>query len=541
MSSLEGPPSTHSAAAPEFYTWAFPGAPVRIQLHLNVVELLGREVRRAFDSVPAHSVEIGGLLLGRADFPSSDIIDVKHFEPFLCDYRTDHKFILSETDSRKLENLLASHAAYRRDGLSVVGFYRSHIGEGLGLRPNDVSLAAKYFNDPANVFLLVKPATDGSSTGGFFFWDSGRIDSQFSYLEFPFDPRHLTGTRLKSDRLEPDQKALEEQPAQDDLSLPEMPLLEDLAREASAPPRPRWLLQVLFAIAMMALGAAGYGVYMRWSGAPSSAAQAVVDAPALALEVQRQGADLRVSWNRHSFAVARASDGVLEIRDGDLQVQQLHLDVDQLRHGSIFYTPANPTVQFRLEVTDPDSAKTSETVLALTASRLESRSGSSPGAGATKAPAPPQTTAPAGDQTASPGFAHDFGEPVRVAVVPPAANSASKSVPELPQPSRTPAAPMRLAESYTPPQAMREVQPKLPPSANAEVTSLVEVQIRVQIDDKGAVTKAEPVPGKERVNSVLVNAARDAALRWRFEPAWRDSRPVASEVVLKFQYRPSVR
>jgi hypothetical protein len=38
---------------------------------------------------------------------------------------------------------------------------------------------------------------------------------------------------------------------------------------------------------------------------------------------------------------------------------------------------------------------------------------------------------------------------------------------------------------------------------------------------------------------LLVDAARSAALRWRFEPAWRGSRPVASELILKFQYRPA--
>jgi hypothetical protein len=86
---------------------------------------------------------------------------------------------------------------------------------------------------------------------------------------------------------------------------------------------------------------------------------------------------------------------------------------------------------------------------------------------------------------------------------------------------------------------MREVQPSVPANASAEVTSLVEVEIRVHIDDKGAVVSAEPLPGKKPVSSSLVGAARSAALRWRFEPAWRSNRPVASELILKFQYHPA--
>ena len=241
MSLSEGSPTTQSAAAPEFYTWTFPGAPVRVHLHLNVVELLGREVRRACESVPSHSVEIGGLLLGTSDVVASGVIEIKHFEPFLCEYRTDHKFILSDTDDRKLEKLLAAHAGYRRDGLSVVGFYRSHIGEGLSLRPRDISLAEKYFSNPANVFLLVKPAEQGSSNAGFFFWDDGRIDSQFSYLEFPFESRLLTGGTLKTRLPEPgpEQKSQEEPLTPADFSVPEMPG-PDRALGISHPLCTRW-------------------------------------------------------------------------------------------------------------------------------------------------------------------------------------------------------------------------------------------------------------------------------------------------------------
>ena len=539
MSLFDRSVATQSRPAPEFYTWTFPGAPVRVLLNLNVVEQLGREVRRAFESVPAHSVEIGGLLLGTAGFASSPVVEIKHFEPFLSEYRTDHKFILSDADSRKLENLLTGHAAYLKDGLSVVGFYRSHIGEGLALRPQEVALAEKYFNDPAKVFLLVKTVDDGFSTAGFFFWDGGRIESQFSYLEFPFEPRLLSGAAVPERAPEAD--AEHRQSAPEGLGLPELPSLEDLALEASAPRRPSWLSRLLFAVGMMVVGAAGFGIYMQWS-APPAAPKSASHSPALALEIERRGADLRVSWNAHSFAVARAIEGVLVIRDGEMQEQQLRLEADQLRHGSIFYTPANPAVQFRLEVTDQDNVKTSETVLALTAARLDSAPGVPPGG---TVPAVQQTpgrkppSSGAGSRQTAPSSTagnHDFGEPVRIASVAPPSPGSSAGVPESSQPE--PAAP-QSHESYTPPQAIREVQPKLPASAGAEVTSPVEVQIRVHIDDKGAVVKAEPVPGTQPVSSSLVDPARAAALRWRFEPAWQGNRPVASEVVLKFQYHPA--
>ena len=190
--------------------------------------------------------------------------------------------------------------------------------------------------------------------------------------------------------------------------------------------------------------------------------------------------------------------------------------------------------------------KTSETVLALTAAR--------PDAGTVNLAAssrPVQAGEPPRGQAspASPATGHDFGEPVRLAMVDPPSskpgantgNAASKLRPEVPQPKLTPQSgqPEPAAGAYTPPQAMHEVQPTVPANAGAEVTSLVEVEIRVHIDDKGAVVRAEAVPGKMPASSLLVGAARSAALRWRFEPAWRGSQPVASELILKFQYRPA--
>jgi hypothetical protein len=536
MPFFEGFSSTHSAAEPEGYTWTCPGAPVQVQLPLSVVELMGREVRRAFESVPEHSVEIGGLLLGTASVGSNPIIDIKSFEPFLSEYRTDHKFILSEADQRKLEKILAAHANDRTDGLKVVGFYRSQIGEGLSLSQHDVSLAQKYFNHPTQVFLLVKPAADGSSSAGFFFWDDSQIDSQFSYLEFPFEPRQLTGSSLAPTYAEPEEPNDQQKlAARDDLSLPS---LEELALEAISPHRNQWLLYPLVAILMMGLGAAGYWIYTKWNPPPT--ATLASDAQVLALQVERKGGDLRVSWSRHAFAIARAIEGALVIRDGDLHEQHLRLGLDELRHGSILYTPANPTVQFRLEVTDQENVKTSETVLAVTAAKpdtaggagSEASSGNSVPSGGTPRRQPPLPAAASGP---------NFGEPVRLAIVKPPVSAPRPSGPEVPQPKFTPQSGQTdsAGESYSPAQPMREVQPNVPANASAEVTSLVEVEVRVHIDDKGAVVSAEPLPGKTPVSSLLVGAARSAALRWRFEPAWRGSRPVASELILKFQYHPA--
>ncbi len=563
--------SEQSAAVPEFYTWTFPGAPVKIHLNLSVVGRLAPEVRRAFDDVPEHSVEIGGLLLGTADFRSSPIVEIKDFVPFLTEYRADHRFILSDADQRKLEKTLAERRAERGDGLSVVGYYRSHIGAGLNLNEHDLAVAEAHFYDPGDVFLLVKPSADGSSTAGFFFWDNGRVDSEFTFLEFPFDPRLLTGLRVKPTILDstPEFTELEapDQPQHFDVpeiaeSKPEAPLV----RERPATPSMPWLWYPLFTILMIALGAVGYQALLKWTGPAPAAAPMASDAPALSLRVERKDNDLRVSWSRQATAVTQAKDASLSIRDGDTQQQELHLTLDQLRTGSVLYTPANTSVQFRLEVTAPDNTKTSETVLALTAARND----------ATRTPAmapakpaniprrssasQPPTSAPAHDRK---GFTpptpdRDFGEPVRVVMVDPPAQQPGAAArnqalvrdlapaPQKPgvpgqAASGQPSAPPPVSSApYIAARPIRESQPVLPASVRSLIASEVEVDVKIRIDESGRVVRAEPLPSKEPVSSSLVGAARSAAMLWRFEPAKRGTQPVRSDLVLRFQYRPAV-
>jgi hypothetical protein len=128
---------------------------------------------------------------------------------------------------------------------------------------------------------------------------------------------------------------------------------------------------------MIALGT-GLRVYLKWKTSQASAY--VSNVGALALRAERREGALRVSWNRDALMVNRAKDGMLSIRDGDLQPQELHLELEQLRMGSVVYTPTNKSVLFQLEVTGRDETKTRETILAIAGSkaRLTARLGRQP-------------------------------------------------------------------------------------------------------------------------------------------------------------------
>jgi outer membrane biosynthesis protein TonB len=559
MADPEESTSIEPAVAPEYYTWTFPGAPVRVHLYLSVVDRLSREVRRAYDSIPSRHVEIGGILLGSADVFASHIIEIKDFEPILCEYRSDNKFEPSDADRRKLEKTLAARREAADDKLTVVGYYRSHTGDGLAMSEADVSIAQTFFDDPASVVLLIKPSEDGSASAGFFFWDNGRIDSEFTFLEFPFEAQQLAVTRVKPTRVRsrphianPSDDAAHE-PGRLQLSTQEEPPLFSGLDAGNRPSGSfRWFWYLVLLMFGFGLGAVGYQVYTKWPFS-SASASASSDAPALSLQVERRGEDLRISWNRNSTEVRIAKYGTLSIRDGETQHQELHLSLDQLRTGSVLYTPANTTVQFRLEIIGVDGSSTSETVVALTSPKHTS----------IPAPVPPAVrpaSSPAGIVD-RPSAREDFGEPVRVVMLNASTGDhkvSARPVESAPfrtasfQPAVTPVATptdstiavevSRLespAETeIIPAKSIREARPAVPANLSSMITSEVQVDVRVEIDAMGRVTQARPLASTGPVSAFLVASARAAARLWLFEPARRGSQNVPSEMVLKFRYTP---
>jgi hypothetical protein len=322
--------------------------------------------------------------------------------------------------------------------------------------------------------------------------------------------------------------------------------------EAQAPARRLpWQSYTLVALLVMALG---YGAYLKWKTSRASAS--VSNVGALALRAERREGALRVSWSRDTPVVNHAKDGILSIRDGDLQAQELHLELEQLRTGSVVYSPVNKSVLFRLEVTGRDETKTYETVLALAPSKahLTARLGtaSRPAAGSSsrnrKSFRPPRSL-------------RDFGEPGRVVLVDPPAQAASffleasalvvqlaiaqPKVAPLPPPEpqqdriapREPQ-PLPVTPALVAARPIHESLPSLPRAIRATVTSEVVVQIKIQVDESGRVVRMAPLGSTGPASQPMVSISEEAARQWRFAPAMRGNQPVASEVVLTFRYTP---
>jgi periplasmic protein TonB len=112
--------------------------------------------------------------------------------------------------------------------------------------------------------------------------------------------------------------------------------------------------------------------------------------------------------------------------------------------------------------------------------------------------------------------------PQKLSITPP-------TVPAEPAPTATAAA------SYVPPKPVRRVIARLP--VGVVIGNPVEIQVKVEIDAEGRVTKATPLQVNAR-NFALVDPAVRSAESWHFDPALENGRPVPSDMIVAFRFVP---
>ncbi|MGE5568478.1 MAG: energy transducer TonB [Rhodospirillales bacterium] len=173
-----GSPSPVSAS----YLWEVPNKAVSIQISLDVIDRIEREVIDSFKAITKRGSEVGGILLGRIAHAGKRTVFVENYESIPCDYARGPLYLLAEPDKERLREALRR---LKSSPLAVVGFFRGNTRKELVLDDDDLALAQEFFSDPNQVFLLVKPFAMKPSTGAFFFWEDGQLQAE-SYLQFPF-------------------------------------------------------------------------------------------------------------------------------------------------------------------------------------------------------------------------------------------------------------------------------------------------------------------------------------------------------------------
>ncbi len=365
-------------------TWSVPECPFTIAYVPEVMDNIRLAVVDAFFSLPRGGAEIGGILLG---WHTQRRVTIAEYMALDCEHAMGPSFVLSPKDETRLQELLTGSQADPA-GLQPVGWYHSHTRSEVFLSDADQEIHNRFFPEPWQVALVLRPHTFQPMRCGFFFREAdGSIHATAAYQEFVLDAMPLrpvpTGmipqmgdgtavapqTELEASRpaiqVSPDVAGPTQEPAQapDPPAPTVVPLPLEAPKFASVTVEARawvWLKVMIFLAIGLGTGAFAFGTRHLWLPQLTGATPPVAAVPAppadLHLSTFDTDGQLQIRWDTSSAAVQQATSGVLTIADGGLPSKELHLDVDHLRSGTFTYGRDSGQVDVTLTVQEPSGA-----------------------------------------------------------------------------------------------------------------------------------------------------------------------------------------
>jgi hypothetical protein len=366
---------TEKDAESEVATWKAPQCPFTIEYSLRALDDIRLAVVDAFFSLPRGGAEIGGILLGRHLDRRLAIADYVALD---CEHAFGPSFALSPRDQDRLAELLAS-AEQNPDRLRPVGWYHSHTRSEIFLTEADQDLHNRYFPEPWQVALVLKPHTFHPARAGFFFRETdGSIHGTASYQEFALEPlpvrpvpagvapatefapsAHL---RRGPDRPGPVITVAAEQaapePAPGPGGTPE-PAPEASEAQPDHVPLPsfltppakrelRWFVAVLAIAIGLAMAVAAYQTRHLWLPGLMAAIRPTPELSIGLSAIDRDG-QLQIQWDGNSPTVSQAASAVLEIDDG-LVPWEIQLNSRHLKAGTFTYGRQTERVDIKLAI-----------------------------------------------------------------------------------------------------------------------------------------------------------------------------------------------
>ena len=312
---------------------------LRIEYSRGVMEQVRAAAVDGFMAARHGGVEVGGVLFGQWD---GDSVRITGQLPLPCEHALGPGFKLSEKDEAALAALLAEAA---QAGLQAVGWYHSHTRTGLEMGTEDLQIHRRYFPEPWQVALLVRPYRLDDTRACFFVPQPGSggllvACGEFAvtpYIGPPPEPLPLP-TGLPGAEAE-----LVAAPEPGPAAVP--------APAAKGRLRRRWVW--LFAAATL-LQAGGWMAWTHFSGKVTP----------LGLKLSEKRGWLLISWDTQSSAVKQAQGAIMEISDGARQTR-LELSPLQLREGSVWYSRESERVEVRLRLSRRWRAPLEESALFL--------------------------------------------------------------------------------------------------------------------------------------------------------------------------------
>ena len=210
-----------SAGLGEYVRWEHPLRKGGIHMASPTIGILAGRALHSLQAKPPS--EIGGILWGErrveASEPATVIVEAQIVPSIQPLYNS------AGSDAPNLVRALS--LGPKQAGLSPVGYFRSHVREGLSLSVEDQEFISQNMRDPDAVFLLIRPFEMGICMAAFFFWQDGQLQTYASDLEVPF---------MAADGKNPREWPLRNDQPERARSIPELgPPTPDLNRSTSIP------------------------------------------------------------------------------------------------------------------------------------------------------------------------------------------------------------------------------------------------------------------------------------------------------------------
>jgi hypothetical protein len=504
---------TESAANPgvmpqpldRFYRWEEPDVGITVHLKPEVVDRLQADVLHGSDSGPHDGNEVGGILLGKSGVENGRIrIVVEDFVTVSCERQNGRVYAVTSRDPAKFEAILAQGSK----GEALVGHYRSHNRSGLFLSADDVSLIPRYFPESDKLFLIVKTLPNRACTVGFFFWKEVEIQSEFTNSEVPLIPITVRAVGQHLSAGDPVDGGRCVSPA-------------IAAKRSEWPRNALWnwmnggerrllIAGILFIVVAATLTVAVVRdrtprIHDEGAGyAPLTGAKGVSPAP---------GAIREASWMTKKSAATTS-------------------DTPRTVHRQTPDQTSKPSVR---EGEPPVSTESARAVAAPPPVRRKMNI--PPGSKSQPTPAElPVDSSRSDTAVARPLLALQLpvsANPITPAIAAPRTNPGLLNSPNPPASVE--------AHQLIGPQVIHEVTPAIPAGVGPSITTDVQLNVEVNINDKGKVTRARIASTKGAAAALQTIEGLKAAQLFRFRPTQQNGHNVSSVMVLTFHFEPTAK
>jgi hypothetical protein len=337
------------------WTWEAEDAPVRVQIPLDLVARLRKEIE---GDARVSASEIGGVLLGRPGKVqgSVEVVDYAWVE---SDEAPASQYLL---DIAALEPLREA-----RPDLLILGYFRTQLEGALNLRLDETEFVAERFRDPSSVMMLIRPSGE-QFQAGFLTW-KGNTFVPFSIQDFPFKAEALQSAASPIPVEIPDPVEIHEETA-----FEAAPAIVRVPVRSAPKSRRRGLAPIRLKVRIRiktptetkhyvrraAVGLSGLAAAGALSGfavmdlfpAPRISPPVVVAGAPLELQAELQDKGLEVRWNPDSGTVAKALEGQLALVQPDGRSEVIPLNGHQLNSGHMELPSGVDAVEVRLQVVD---------------------------------------------------------------------------------------------------------------------------------------------------------------------------------------------